>query len=277
VAVCFLFFVSLLPGLNAHCLSTYRQCRGRPSGPRPRVCPPVAQAGPKRPHPTARSARHAAPPRAPQRPLRWRPLERSCSHVAPQWRQPPRGSAPTTPRCCGSHAIHRPRSSRPVQSGLGHRQFPNPGEIAPLGWATVISLPTPTAGPPPDAPTAPRPARSKQADHRHLLETAPEQPPPLARAVTYAGRTLFATALVGAAPPPAPSWLAAADAVALSLSTLTAEWWRRRESCGGGGDGAATVAAWWWWRQARRRRGAATASAPRAAAAAAATAGGVAR
>ena len=129
------FSVSLLPGLAAHCLSTYRQCRGRPSGPHPRVCPPVAQAGPKRPHPTARSARprlHVAPPRA-------RPLVRSCSHVAPQWRQPPRGSAPTTPRLCGSHAIHRQRSCRPVQSAPGHRQFPNPGVFAPSGWVTVRS------------------------------------------------------------------------------------------------------------------------------------------
>jgi len=49
---------------------------------------------------------------------------------------------PHDPRCCGSHAIHRQRSCRPVQSGPGHRQFPNPGEIAPPGWATVISLPT---------------------------------------------------------------------------------------------------------------------------------------
>jgi len=49
---------------------------------------------------------------------------------------------PHDPRCCGSHAIHRQRSCRPAQSGPGHRQFPNPGEIAPPGWATVISLPT---------------------------------------------------------------------------------------------------------------------------------------
>ena len=49
---------------------------------------------------------------------------------------------PHDPRCCGSHAIHRQRSCRPVQSGPGHRQFPNPGEIAPPGWATVILLPT---------------------------------------------------------------------------------------------------------------------------------------
>ena len=41
-----------------------------------------------------------------------------------------------------------------------------------LGYRNLT--PTPTAAPPPDAPTAPRPARSKQADHRHLLETAPE-------------------------------------------------------------------------------------------------------
>ena len=136
------------------------------------MCPPVAQAGPKRPHPTARSARHAAPPRAPQRPLRWRPLERSCSHVAPQWRQPPRGSAPTTPRCCGSHAIHRPRSSRPVQSGLGHRQFPNPGEIAPLGWATVISLRHRRQRPP---PTRPR-RRDRRAASRLTTATSWRQP-----------------------------------------------------------------------------------------------------
>jgi len=40
---------------------------------------------------------HAAPPRAPRRPLRWGPLIRLCYHLAPQWRQPPCGSAPTTP------------------------------------------------------------------------------------------------------------------------------------------------------------------------------------
>jgi len=44
-------------------------------------------------------------------------------------------------QCCGSHAIHRQLSCPPVQSRPGHRQFPNPGEIAPPGWATVISGP----------------------------------------------------------------------------------------------------------------------------------------
>jgi len=34
--------VSLLPALTTHCVSTDRQCCGRPSGPRPRVGPPVA-------------------------------------------------------------------------------------------------------------------------------------------------------------------------------------------------------------------------------------------
>jgi len=99
-AVCCLLLSLSPPWPLHHCLSIYRQRRGRPSGPRPRASPPVAQAGPKRPHPTARPARprlHAARPRAPQRPLRWRPLVRLCSHVAPQWRQPPRGCAPTTP------------------------------------------------------------------------------------------------------------------------------------------------------------------------------------
>ena len=108
VAVCCLFFCLSPPWPLQHCLSIYRQRRGRPSGARPRVCPPVAQAGSKRPHPTARPERprlHAAPPRAPQRPLRWRPLVRSCAHVAPQWRQPPRGCAPTTPRCAVRLAI----------------------------------------------------------------------------------------------------------------------------------------------------------------------------
>jgi len=67
-AVCFLFLSLSPPWPLHHCISIYRQRRGRPSGPRPRLCPPVAQAGPKRPHPTARPARprlHAAPPRAP--------------------------------------------------------------------------------------------------------------------------------------------------------------------------------------------------------------------
>jgi len=60
---------------------------------------------------------------------------------------------PHDPQCCGSHAIHRQRSCRPAQSGPGHRQFPNPGEIAPPGWTTVISLPTGSRGRQP----APRP------------------------------------------------------------------------------------------------------------------------
>ena len=52
---------------------------------------------------------------------------------------------PHDPRSCGSHAIHRQRSCRPAQTGPGDRQSPNPGEIAPPGWATVISLPTVTS------------------------------------------------------------------------------------------------------------------------------------
>jgi len=50
------FNLSLLPGLPRQFSYADQRRRGRPSGPRPRVCRPVAQAGPERPHQTARSA-----------------------------------------------------------------------------------------------------------------------------------------------------------------------------------------------------------------------------
>jgi len=55
--------------------------------------------------------------------------------------QPPRGCAPTTPRCCGSHTIHSQRSCRPVQSGPGHRHFSQPlGNFsARLGYRSLFS------------------------------------------------------------------------------------------------------------------------------------------
>jgi len=82
------FSVSLRYFLTTHCFSTHRLCRGRQSGPRARMCRPVAQSGPECPHPTAHSVRprlQATPPPVPQFPLLWRLPVRSCSHVAPPW------------------------------------------------------------------------------------------------------------------------------------------------------------------------------------------------
>jgi len=98
---------------------------------------------------------------------------------------------PHDPRCFGSRAIHGQPSCRPAQSGPGHRQLLNPGEIAPPGWATVISCPN-THAPPATRAAGARAhhtaAAAQRRRHGRAAPTTVGGAPPRQRAALPAGR-----------------------------------------------------------------------------------------